>query len=93
MYSAIKAGENGGLIVDYVGIAEKLKEATQQYTNSQGKGKLTDSVIDVFFKMKEHLEFIRHLFATPVEGKTFDVQTALEKDNPHDLLMGYSFCR
>ncbi len=57
-----KSRENGGLIVDYVGIAEKLKEATQQYTNSQGKGKLTDSVIDVFFKMKEHLEFIRHLF-------------------------------
>lgn len=64
-----KSRENGGLIVDYVGIAEKLKEATHQYTNSQGKGKLTDSVIDVFFKMKEHLEFVRSLFATPVEGK------------------------
>ena len=86
-----KSQENGGLIVDYVGIAEKLKEATQQYTNSQGKGKLTDSVIDVFFKMKEHLEFVRSLFATPVEGKTFDVQTALEKDNPHDLLMAIRF--
>ena len=86
-----KSRENGGLIVDYVGIAEKLKEATQQYTNSQGKGKLTDSVIDVFFKMKEHLEFIRSLFATPVEGKTFDVQTALEKDNPNDLLMAIRF--
>ena len=35
-----KSRENGGLIVDYVGIADKLKEATQQYTNSQGKGKL-----------------------------------------------------
>ena len=86
-----KSRENGGLIVDYVGIAEKLKEATQQYTNSQGKGKLTDSVIDVFFKMKEHLEFVRSLFATPVEGKTFDVQTALEKDNPNDLLMAIRF--
>ena len=74
-----KSRENGGLIVDYVGIADKLKEATQQYTNSQGKGKLADSVIDVFFKMKEHLEVIRSLFATPVEGKTFDVQIALEK--------------
>lgn len=86
-----KSRENGGLIVDYVGIADKLKEATKQYTNSQGKGKLTDSVIDVFFKMKEHLEFIRSLFATPVEGKTFDVQTALEKDNPNDLLMAIRF--
>ena len=86
-----KSRENGGLIVDYVGIAEKLKEATQQYTNSQGKGKLTDSVIDVFFKMKEHLEFVRSLFATPVEGKTFDVQSALEKDEPHELLMAIRF--
>ena len=86
-----KSRENGGLIVDYVGIAAELKEATLQYTNSQGKGKLTDSVIDVFFKMREHLEFVRSLFATPVEGKTFDVQAALEKDNPHDLLMAIRF--
>ncbi|WP_314817264.1 type I restriction endonuclease subunit R, partial [Aggregatibacter segnis] len=86
-----KSRENGGLIVDYVGIADELKKATRQYTNSQGKGKLTDSVIDVFFKMKEHLEFVRSLFATPVEGKTFDVQSALEKDEPHELLMAIRF--
>ena len=86
-----KSRENGGLIVDYVGIADELEKATRQYTNSQGKGKLADSVIDVFFKMKEHLEVIRSLFATPVEGKTFDVQAALEKDNPHDLLMAIRF--
>ena len=86
-----KSRENGGLIVDYVGIADELKKATRQYTNSQGKGKLTDSVIDVFFKMKEHLEFVRSLFATPVEGKTFDVQAALEKDEPHELLMAIRF--
>ncbi|HHF6599435.1 TPA: type I restriction endonuclease subunit R [Haemophilus influenzae] len=86
-----KSRENGGLIVDYVGLAKELRAATQQYTNSQGKGKLTDSVIDVFFKMKEHLEVIRSLFATPVEGKTFDVQAALEKDNPNDLLMAIRF--
>lgn len=86
-----KSRENGGLIVDYVGIADELREATQQYTNSQGKGKLADSVIDVFFKMKERLEVIRSLFATPVEGKTFDVQTVLEKDNPNELLMAIRF--
>ena len=86
-----KSRENGGLIVDYVGIADELEKATRQYTNSQGKGKLADSVIDVFFKMKEHLEVIRSLFATPVEGKTFDVQTVLEKDNPNDLLMAIRF--
>lgn len=86
-----KSRENGGLIVDYVGITDELKKATRQYTNSQGKGKLADNVIDVFFKMKEHLEVIRSLFATPVEGKTFDVQIALEKDNPNDLLIAIRF--
>ena len=86
-----KSRENGGLIVDYVGIANELKKATRQYTNSQDNGKLTDSVIDVFFKMKEHLEFVRSLFATPVEGKTFDVQAVLEKDEPHELLMAIRF--
>lgn len=60
-------------------------------STSRCKGKLADSVIDVFFKMKEHLEVIRSLFATPVEGKTFDVQTVLEKDNPNDLLMAIRF--
>ncbi|SPX42577.1 type I restriction enzyme HindVIIP R protein [Haemophilus influenzae] len=30
-------------------------------------------------------------FATPIEGKTFDVQIALEKDNPNDLLMAIRF--
>ncbi|HHE9989821.1 TPA: type I restriction endonuclease subunit R [Haemophilus influenzae] len=88
---ANKSRENGGLIVDYVGLAEELRAATQQYTNSTGKGQLAEDVQSVFFKMKEQLEFIRTLFATPIEGKTFDVQIALEKDNPNDLLMAIRF--
>ncbi|HHF0464713.1 TPA: type I restriction endonuclease subunit R [Haemophilus influenzae] len=88
---ANKSRENGGLIVDYVGLAEELRAATQQYTNSTGKGQLAEDVQSVFFKMKEQLEFIRTLFATPIEGKTFDVQTVLEKDNPNDLLMAIRF--
>lgn len=88
---ANKSRENGGLIVDYVGLAKELRAATQQYTNSTGKGQLAEDVQSVFFKMKEQLEFIRTLFATPIEGKTFDVQAALEKDNPNDLLMAIRF--
>ncbi|SPX42578.1 type I restriction enzyme HindVIIP R protein [Haemophilus influenzae] len=59
---ANKSRENGGLIVDYVGLAEELRAATQQYTNSTGKGQLAEDVQSVFFKMKEQLEFIRTLF-------------------------------
>ncbi len=39
---ANKSRENGGLIVDYVGLAEELRAATQQYTNSTGKGQLAE---------------------------------------------------
>ncbi|MBF0751165.1 MULTISPECIES: type I restriction endonuclease subunit R [unclassified Pasteurella] len=83
---ANKSRENGGLIVDYVGLAEELKEATKQYTNSTGKGKLAENVQEVFFKMKEQLEFIRTLFTTKINGKTFDVPSAITEAEPALLL-------
>ncbi|WP_423055715.1 type I restriction enzyme subunit R domain-containing protein [Aggregatibacter actinomycetemcomitans] len=83
---ANKSRENGGLIVDYVGLAEELKEATQQYTNSTGKGKLAENAQEVFFKMKEQLEFVRTLFATKIDGKAFDVNTAIGQSEAAALL-------
>lgn len=83
---ANKSRENGGLIVDYVGLAEELRDATLQYTNSTGKGKLAEDVQDVFFKMKEQLEFVRTLFLTPIEGNAFDVKTAIAETEPARLL-------
>ena len=83
---ANKSHENGGLIVDYVGLAEELRAATQQYTNSTGKGQLAEDVQSVFFKMKEQLEFIRILFAIPIEGEAFDVQIAISEQEPALLL-------
>ena len=83
---ANKSRENGGLIVDYVGLAEELRAATQQYTNSTGKGQLAEDVQSVFFKMKEQLEFIRTLFATPIEGEAFDVQMVISEQEPALLL-------
>lgn len=83
---ANKSRENGGLIVDYVGLAEELKEATLQYTNSTGKGKLAEDVQAVFFKMKEQLDFIRLLFATKIEGEPFNVQAAIAEQDPARLI-------
>jgi len=31
----------GGLVVDYLGLAEELKQALADYTNSKGKGDIT----------------------------------------------------
>ncbi len=83
---ANKSRENGGLIVDYVGLAEELKEATRQYTNSTGKGKLAENVQEVFFKMKEQLERIRTFFAVQINGKAFDVQSAIAENETARLL-------
>ena len=36
--------KDGGLIVDYIGIGDRLKEATRKYTNGGGRGALTEDL-------------------------------------------------
>ena len=86
MFSAIKARDNGGLIVDYVGLAEELKQATIQYTNSGGKDRVKTDIDQVFQKMLEYLDIIKGQFATPVDGKVFPLGEAL-KINQQDALI------
>lgn len=62
----------GGLVVDYIGIASELKNALKTYTNSQGKGQPTVDTAEAFAVLAEKVDIIRGMFATPVEGKTFD---------------------
>lgn len=49
----------GGLVVDYIGIANELKEALKEYTQSQGKGRPTIPAEEAFRKLQEHVEVIR----------------------------------
>ncbi|MFZ7135864.1 type I restriction endonuclease subunit R [Avibacterium avium] len=81
-----KSRENGGLIVDYVGLKEELKAATKKYTNDGGSGEVTIDINQVFQKMLEYLDIIRGQFATPVKGKIFDLAHALQERNPKQLL-------
>ncbi|TID28692.1 hypothetical protein JO83_02215 [Avibacterium paragallinarum] len=81
-----KSRENGGLIVDYIGLAEELKQATQQYTNAGGKDAVTTDIHQVFQKMLEYLDIIRGQFASPVDGKPFDLTAALHISEPEKLL-------
>jgi type I restriction enzyme R subunit len=46
----------GGLVVDYIGIANELKDALKTYTNSQGKGKPTIDTREAFAVLLENLE-------------------------------------
>ena len=81
-----KSKDNGGLIVDYVGLAEELKQATIQYTNSGGKDRVKTDIDQVFQKMLEYLDIIKGQFATPVDGKVFPLGEAL-KINQQDALI------
>ncbi|WP_345912069.1 type I restriction endonuclease subunit R [Bacillus altitudinis] len=68
-------GKEGGVVVDFIGIAQNLKEATKKYTNGGGKGKPTfdiEAAVAVFY---EHLGNIREFIpqGTDVNGwKAFD---------------------
>lgn len=55
--------KEGGLIVDYIGIAQDLKNALVNYTDSQGRGKLTLNQEDAVAKMLELYEIVVYMFA------------------------------
>lgn len=46
----------GGLVVDYIGIANELKTALKTYTNSQGKGKPTIDTREAFAILLENID-------------------------------------
>lgn len=55
--------KEGGLVVDYLGIAQDLKYALAEYTKSGGKGKPTFDQEDAVDKMMEYYEIIVELFS------------------------------
>lgn len=55
-------GKEGGLVVDYIGIANELRNALVTYTQSRGKGKPTVDTHDAFAMMLEYIDVIRGLF-------------------------------
>ena len=62
----------GGLVVDYIGIANELKQALKTYTNSNGKGQPTHDANEAFAILLEKMDVVRGMFATPVNGQPFD---------------------
>lgn len=60
--------KTGGLIVDYIGIAQDLKAALATYTDSKGRGKLTFDLDEAVAMMKEYHEVVVGMF----EEKQFD---------------------
>jgi type I restriction enzyme R subunit len=52
----------GGLVVDYLGLADQLKKALADYTTSGGKGKATIDQAEAVAVMLEKYEIVRGLF-------------------------------
>lgn len=54
--------KDGGLIVDYIGIAQDLRKALAIYTDSKGKGKLTFDQEEAVAKMLDMYEVVVNMF-------------------------------
>ncbi|PJC35586.1 MAG: DEAD/DEAH box helicase, partial [Piscirickettsiaceae bacterium CG_4_9_14_0_2_um_filter_44_546] len=52
----------GGLVVDYIGIANELKQALKTYTDSKGKGAPTLDTREAFAILLEKMDVVRGLF-------------------------------
>jgi len=46
----------GGLVVDYIGIANELKDALKEYTQSKGQGRPTVPAEEMLLKLQEEME-------------------------------------
>jgi len=54
--------KQGGLIVDYLGIAQELKKALSNYTESGGQGRPTFDQLEAIALMKEKFEIVSQMF-------------------------------
>lgn len=62
----------GGLVVDYIGIANELKQALKTYTDSKGKGQTTVDAREAFAVLLEKLDVIHGMFAPSLGKPGFD---------------------
>jgi len=51
--------KQGGLVVDYIGIANELKSALKEYTASNGRGRPTVNAAEAFAVLEEKLDVLR----------------------------------
>lgn len=71
----------GGLVVDYIGIANELKQALKTYTDAKGKGEPTHSAEEAYALLLEKLDIIHSMFARGPQGEGFDYSSFEEEPN------------
>lgn len=56
-------GKEGGLVVDYIGIAAELKKALKEYTDAKGKGQPTIDAEEALAILQEKMDVLRGMFS------------------------------
>lgn len=73
------------LFLDYIGIANELKQTLKTYTDAKGKGSPTHSAEEAYAILAEKLDIIHSMFAPGPRGKGFDYSGF--EDEPTKLLV------
>ena len=56
--------KQGGLVVDYIGIASDLKQALKEYSASKGRGRLTVDAYEAYSVLAEKIDILRAMLHT-----------------------------
>jgi type I restriction enzyme R subunit len=75
----------GGLVVDYIGIANELKQALKTYTDSKGKGQPTLNAEEAYSILLEKIDAIRVMFGKTPKSEGLDI-SGYESD-AHKILV------
>lgn len=54
--------KKGGVVVDYIGIANELKSALKDYANAGGKGRTTVDLAEALAEFLKRLDIVRHMY-------------------------------
>ncbi len=78
--------KSGGLVVDYIGIAQDLKKAIATYTDEGGKGKPTFEIGEAVAKMQELYEVTVDMFDKFDYKRYFEIDTKSKLDFIRDAM-------
>lgn len=67
--------KQGGLVVDYIGIANELKQALKTYTDAKGKGEPTLRAEEAYAVLAEKMDTIRGMFAKTTDQTGLDLSS------------------
>lgn len=67
--------KQGGLVVDYIGIANELKQALKTYTDAKGKGEPTLRAEEAYAVLAEKMDAIRGMFAKTTDQAGMDISS------------------